>query len=323
MHKKNQTLGKISQISILAILCVQFISCTVATKRGDQQTKKELPISATGELPPRIDISDDGYGEGAEPPAIPDVKVPKIGIILTPAGARSYAYIGVLREFEKAKIPIASISGLEWGAFIAALYSVNGKAHEVEWKAAKIPEDFTKKGFLSSSFEPRAFSEIDGYLKTIFEEAKVENGKIPFSCITDNLKNFKSLMIFKGTYRETMGFCLGHPPITTSKNGWAASSMQTRFLIDQMVQRGMDYVILVDALTSYYPLTGVKADEGAAIAWSNINKSIVQNKKVVHQNITIPISKNILDFKSRKEFILQGERVGKEAAAKVVQQFGL
>lgn len=315
--------GKSLKFLVLALISVQFAACSVTTKRSDDSARKELPIPSHGELPPRIDISDDGYGEGAEPPAIPNVKVPKIGIILTPAGARSYAYIGILREFEKAKIPVASISGLEWGALIGALYSVNGKAHEVEWKAAKIPEDFSKKGLLSSSAEPRSYSDLEPHLKTIFEDAKVENGKIPFSCITDNLKNFKSLMIFKGTYRETLGFCLGHPPITTSKNGWVASSQQTRFLIDQMSQRGMDYIILVDALTSYYPFNGVKVDEPTAIAWSNINKSIVQNKKVVHLNITVPISKNIMDFKSRKEFIQQGERAGKDAATKIVQQFGL
>ncbi len=320
MQRNSEIQKKFRLLSILILSCLILQACTVASKRDG--AKKELPIPSTGELPPRIDISDDGYGEGSEP-VIPNVKVPKIGIVLTPAGARSYSYIGVLREFEKAKVPIDSIAGLEWGALIGALYSVNGKAHEVEWKASKIPEDFVKKGILSSSVEPRSFAELDKHLKTIFENTKVEEGKIPFSCITDNLKNFKSLMIFKGTYRDTLGFCLGHAPITTSKNGWVASSQQTRLLIDQMAQRGMDYIVLVDALTPYYPLNGVKVDESVQIVWSNVHKSIAQNKKYVHQVITVPISKNILSFNSRKEFIQLGERAGKEAAEKIVKQFGL
>lgn len=312
-------LKSLSKLFII-ILSFNFAACTVATKRTDSPAN--LPIPATGELPNRVDIPDHS-GEGAEPPMIPDVKVPKIGIILGPGGARSYAYIGVLREFEKAKIPIDTIAGLEWGALMGALYSVSGKAHEVEWKSSKIPEDFGKKGLLSSSENPKSFSEIEPYLKTMFENTKVESGKIPFSCITDNLKNFKSLMIFKGTYSDTLGYCLGQPPITSSKNGWVSSSLQAKYLIDQVAFRGIDYIILVDVVTSSYPLTGLKVDESTAILWSNIHKSINQNKKYVHQTITIPISNNILDFKSRKEYILQGERTGKEAAAKIIQQFGL
>jgi NTE family protein len=256
-----------------------------------------------------------------EPLEIPDVKAPKIGIILGPGGARTYSYIGVLREFEKARVPVAAIAGVEWGALMAALYSENGKAHEMEWKASKIPNDFTKKGILSSDIKP--FSDLDPYLKRMFQNSKIDDGKIPFSCITDNIRTFKSLMIFRGTYRDTLGFCMGHPPITSSKNGWVSSSVQVRYLIDQMAQRGMDYIILVDSLTSSYPFTGAKVDESTAMVWSAINKSLNQNKKYVHQVITIPISKNILDFRSRKEFISQGERIGKEAVDKIVKQFGL
>jgi len=187
-------LKKFSKLFVITIVSASFAACSLTTKRSDP-AKTELPIPATGELPHKVDIPEQS-GEGAEVPAIPDVKVPKIGIILGPGGARSYAYIGVLREFEKAKIPVHTIAGLEWGALMGALYSVNGKAHDVEWKAMKIPDDFTKKGLLSSSGEPKSFSEMEPYLKTMFGDSKVETGKIPFSCITDNLRNFKSLMIF-------------------------------------------------------------------------------------------------------------------------------
>lgn len=318
MQRKN--IKKYFHLFTIAIVSISFSACSLTTKRNDS-AKTELPIPATGELPHKVDIPDQS-GEGAEP-AIPNVKVPKIGIILGPGGARSYAYIGVLREFEKAKIPIHTIAGLEWGALMGALYSVNGKAHDVEWKSMKIPDDFTKKGLLSSATEAKSFSELEPHLKTMFGDARVESGKIPFSCITDNLKNFKSLMIFKGTYRDTLGYCLGQPPLTTSKNGWVSSSLQSKYLIDQVAFRGVDYIILLDVVTANYPLSGIKVDESTAILWSNINKSLNQNKKYVHQTITIPISNNILDFKSRKEYIQQGERAGKEAAEKIIQQFGL
>lgn len=300
-------------------MTMSLAACSIATKRDNKRT--DLPIPSTGDLPHKIALPDDGGGEGAEPLVAPNVKAPKIGIILGPGGARTYSYIGVLREFEKAKIPVAAISGVEWGALMAALYSENGKAHEMEWKASKIPDDFVKRGLLSADIKP--FSDLDPYLKKMFLKTKIEDGKIPFSCITDNLKDFKSLMIFKGAYRDTLGFCMGHPPLTTSKNGWVSSSLQVKFLIDQMAQRGMDYIILVDSLTPAYPFTGIKVDESTIMIWSDINKSLNQNKKYVHQVITVPIYKNIMDFKSRKEFILQGEAIGREAVEKIIKQFDL
>lgn len=309
---------KFSNVAVVLVCLVFLAGCSLTTKR---QGKADLPIPSTGDLPHQVDLPDDG-GEGAEL-SIPNVKIPKIGIVLGPGGARSYAYIGFLRELEKAKIPVDSIAGLEWGALIAALYSVNGKAHEVEWKASKIPNDFAKKGMLSSSVDPRSFADMDQHLKVMFEKTKVEEGKIPFACITDNLNTFKSLMIFKGTYRETLGFCVGHSPLLQSKSGWVSSATQVRYLIDQMAQRGMDYIVLVDVVTGVHPLKGLKVDEATSTLWSGISKSINQNKKYVHHAVTIPISKNIGDFGARKQFINQGAEYGKQTAEKISRQFGL
>ncbi len=310
---------KLSLVFLLWALIFAFVAtgCSVTTKRK----RTDLPIPSTGELPDQVDLPDDG-GEGAEL-AIPNVKVPKIGVILGPGGARTYAYIGFLRELEKAKIPVDSIAGLEWGALMAALYSVNGKAHDMEWKASKIPNDFAKKGLLSSSVDPRSFSDMDNHLRVMFEKTKVADGKIPFACITDNLNTLKSLMIFKGTYRDTLGFCVGHPPLLQSKNSWASSSTQIRYLIDQMALRGMDYIILVDVVTGAPPLRGLKSEEATSLLWSAINKSVNQSKKYVHHAVTIPITKNITDFSSRKQYINQGAEYGRQTAEKISRQFGL
>ena len=48
---------------------------------------------------------------------------PKIGLALGGGGARGAAHIGILRVFEREKIPIDNLVGTSAGAFIAALYS--------------------------------------------------------------------------------------------------------------------------------------------------------------------------------------------------------
>jgi NTE family protein len=271
-------------------------------------------------MPPTIEISKQ---EVSEPLPTPNVSVPKIGLILGPGGARAYAEIGVLRAFERARIPVSMIAGVEWGSLMAALYSMNGKANEIEWEAMKIPNDFVQSSFLSSKVDARSFSDLEKRMRDFFGNKKIENGKVPFSCTTDNIRNMRSLMIFKGTYKDTMGLCLGFPPFLTSNRGWVAAPFQVKYLIDQMAQRGMDYIILVDVLGTANPMAGAKVSEETSVLWAQLSKSMAQNKAFVHQTVEVPLQKSVLDFSARREFIQAGEQAGQQAAQIISQKFGL
>jgi len=304
---------------VLVIFILGFVGCSALQRREQKQQAptQPLPIPKSGELPPTIELPKQPVAEPLPEPT----STPKIGVIFGPGGARTYADIGVLRAFERARIPIAAIAGVEWGSYMAALYAMNGKSNDVEWQAMKIPNDLFEKSFLSSKVESKNFSDIQKYLRDSFGSKKIEAGKVPFSCVTDNIKNYRSLMIFRGTYRDTIGLCLAFPPFLTSYNGWVAAPLQMKYLIDQMTQRGIDYIILVDTISAN-PLAGAKANEETSLIWSQVSKTVNQNKNFVHQVIEIPIQKSILDFSSRREFIQAGEQVGTQAAQQITQKFG-
>ena len=57
---------------------------------------------------------------------------PRIALVLSGGGARGLAQIGVLKEFEKAGIPIDYIVGTSMGAIIGGLYSVGYSASELD-----------------------------------------------------------------------------------------------------------------------------------------------------------------------------------------------
>jgi NTE family protein len=57
---------------------------------------------------------------------------PKIALVLSGGGARGFAQIGVLQEFEKAGIPIDYIVGTSMGAIIGGLYSVGYTADKLD-----------------------------------------------------------------------------------------------------------------------------------------------------------------------------------------------
>jgi NTE family protein len=301
---------------------LSFVGCSMVQRRERAQPQPQpIAIPKNGEMPPTIELPK--QGEGAEPLPTPDVKIPKVGVIIGPGGARAYAAIGVLRAFEKSRIPVDMIAGVEWGALMAALYSVNEKSNEMEWEAMKIPNDFVQSGFLSSKVEPRNFSDIEKYMRDFFGTKRIESGKISFSCTTDNIRNYRSLMIFRGTYKDTMGLCMAFPPFLNSNRGWVAAPYQIKYLIDQMAQRGMDYIILIDVLGTSNPLGKAKVGEETALIWSQLSKSVNQNKIYVHQVVSVPLQKSILDFSARREFIQAGEQAGGQAAQVMSQKFGL
>jgi NTE family protein len=54
----------------------------------------------------------------------PNLKRPKVGLVLSGGGAKGFAYIGLLKVLEEVNMPIDYIGGSSMGAIVAALYSV-------------------------------------------------------------------------------------------------------------------------------------------------------------------------------------------------------
>ena len=110
-------------------------------------------------------------------------EIPKVGLILGPGGMKAYAHIGVLRELQRARVPVTAVAGLEWGAIIGGLYSVQGQANDAEWKAFKLREaDLPSSGFLSSRAKAQPISTLNEFLETSFGTGAIEKAKIDFGC---------------------------------------------------------------------------------------------------------------------------------------------
>src|SRR5690348_12640780 len=115
------------RINILVWLGLALVACgTLERRRGPTQPSdrgfEEIPEQKE---PPR---------EVPMTPVLPK----KVGIILGPGGAKALAHAGVLKELQKARIPIQNVIGLEWGALIGGLFAQRGQAHEMEWKLIKL-----------------------------------------------------------------------------------------------------------------------------------------------------------------------------------------
>ena len=114
-----------------------------------------------------------------EIPGFTGKRAPKVGLILGPGGAKTFAHVGVLQEMESHKIPVVAVAGLEWGALAGGLFALNGEVHEVDWKLSQIPKmNFSSKNFFSRKRKSLATKEFDSYLNKIFAGARIQKMKM-------------------------------------------------------------------------------------------------------------------------------------------------
>lgn len=146
---------------------IAFFALALASGAGGcaSSSKKQGPGPETQSSGPRIVNPADPYG----PPLPPSADNPTttygpepilfkpVVLVLGPGMARGYAYVGAIRALEEAKIPIGAVLGTEMGAFVGALYAMDGKINRLEWAMLKfrdgtfesrgslLPEVFQKK----------------------------------------------------------------------------------------------------------------------------------------------------------------------------------
>jgi hypothetical protein len=105
-------------------------------------------------------------------------KTSQISLHLGPGLYNTFSYVGFLKGLEKNRIKVTSISGLEMGALMAALYAKHKKSSLVEWELFKLLQGMgaeTKvysekwrsslKNLIQSNFARVDFNQLDIELK--------------------------------------------------------------------------------------------------------------------------------------------------------------
>lgn len=161
----------------------------------------------------------------------------KIGLALGGGGARGLTHIGILRAFERERIPIHSIAGTSMGSIIGACYAVEPDIDKIEARVkevlagsmfSKLRIDFldTKKrssGGINLIRKTRSFI-VSGYLHFIGEtqyafmplekleqfvnvllpDIDMTETKIPYACVATDLTNGREKIFTKGSLRKSV-----------------------------------------------------------------------------------------------------------------------
>lgn len=100
---------------------------------------------------------------------------PKVALVLSGGGARGVAHIGVLKEFERAGIPVDYIVGTSIGALVGGLYATGYSAHELD------------SIFTTANWEELLTVSGEANRGDMFLDQKLENDR---SLVTLRFKNF-------------------------------------------------------------------------------------------------------------------------------------
>jgi NTE family protein len=258
-----------------------------------------------------------------EPAQVPEFvaqRTPRVGLIFGPGGAKAFAHIGVLQELERYKMPIVAVAGLEWGALVGSLYSLNSQSHEVDWKMSQLPkQSFSSKNLFSNKMKPANTQEYKQYLEKVFAGAKLEKAKLPFACPYIRGASGKTGVLKTGLAKTALRGCLFYPPLFEISETMAAP-FAIADMVDALKKDGAELIIFIDVLGSAdkKDFADWSEDQLSWFSWVPIQSAIGSARlSGVHEVIKVDTSAySMYDMDQRLRLI----QVGKQGSASTIDR---
>lgn len=239
----------------------------------------------------------------------PVKQVPRIGIIFSGGGAKAWAHIGVIKEIEKAKWPIQSVAGFEWGAAVAAIYAHKLSSNEVEWELSKIKE----------------LSNVEEIGQTLFDKQSVSELKVPFVCSSLNVSKQIIYLLNRGQLNKLMPFCLAHPPLSQPYGQSVAEMSDIAGLAQHLRATGANKIVLINVMAQKtkrsFTAEYLSSDN---ILW--VKSAALMAKKIQGIDDVININLDdygIKDIDKKREIIAKGAELGYSEIKKLTTKYGL
>jgi NTE family protein len=258
---------------------------------------------------------------------LPKNEIPKIGVLLGAGGMKTWAQIGVLRQFQLARMPIHTISGLEWGAFHAAIYAHKNQVNDVEWQSMKLKDsDLPGSGLIGSKINRRSIGTLDSFFANVFADGLVEKTKVDFACPTTQIKGERTLWQNRGTIRGVLTRCVPYPPYFSDNADYTAAPFAIEEAAQWLRSRGAQVVILVNVLEANDMFSGreLEAQYTENLLWQEVRK---QANRATPSSINHVINVNtsghsLTDSAGRRALIEDGGRASADPVKALARKYG-
>ncbi len=265
------------------------------------------------------------YEPSQTPVPVANGQTYRVGLILGPGTFKSYAHVGFLQELMKSKISIHAIAGLEWGAMVAALYAQKGQAYDVEWQFSKLnEEELLSQGILGATIKKSSVQDIKPFLKKAFEKTKLEDFKVPFACSFFDLNRFQSYMQTRGMAAQVLPSCMSLPPLWPPNGSQFADATNLQGAAEFLRKQGANVIIYVHLLSGQAIGKENKLEASNRIAWTWMQQSLVRQFRLVDYVVSVnTVNSSLLNTKSQRELLKQGQQAGQRAVKYLTNKYGL
>jgi hypothetical protein len=297
---------------LMAIIIFGVFSCqhkviqSTDIKKAEGQTsevkKSELPATDVATEPTAT-------ATGSSQQILLRKAAPHFGVIFSGGGARAWAHIGVLKEMQKYKFPIASIVGIEWGAVVGAIYAQNLSSNEVEWEMSKF----------------KSIEKSNDFLQSVFAKKEVVGMKSSFACPSINLKSQAVYILNRGHLDQFMPFCLPSPGLVKPYGQSVALMTDVTLLVQYLKSTGVQKVILINTLSSKNSKAYINSiDSIENQVWVASAAQLVKKNIGIDDVVDINVSDiAIEDFDRRHEMMAKGSEQSYAQIKKLAEKYGL
>ena len=239
---------------------------------------------------------------------------PKIGLVLGPGLALSFAHIGVLKKIIESEIPIEAIVGIGWGVFPAIEYASEGSVHGLEWRASRSSElkELSNLSFWKSTFGEKGIQDLKKVSKTILSTEKTRGNHAKFSC------SLYSSKLGKVVFSKHRGFeiCAAVPPLFNPGKIYSPFIMGSKESYQVVKNLGAEKIVYIDVLTPLDLWSSKKnyVNGSSYWYWTLARAQLIEDSKEFDRVISVRIREpySLLDFGKVLELVTMGETAGLE-----------
>lgn len=274
-----------------------------------------------------ISFRDSKSGEAVEVERPKDLKMPKIqletrdsskpfrpkwALILGPGLAKSFAHVGVLKEFARSRISVDYIVAMGWASLPAFEYVNQKSVNGFEWKVSRSEElkKLSSASFWSSALKARPLSQAQALTESLLSQKNGPEKAARFLCPLYSTK--KEGMVLSDS--KGLDLCMAIAPLFYSGRSYAPYWGDLSSIKTTLQNRGVEKFIYVDVMGEQvdWGKDGVRVEEPVYWQWIYAHENLKKSMKTMDKVFKVESRVSLLDFSQTLDLVKQGEEAGQD-----------